>query len=137
MDLVAEEPEKYPRVIVPSCRVAFAQDSTARLNAAIKAAWHKKHGSGVPCPEAYLFRSYLDVPEGTNIAQVNRLVIQMESLPRLRHAAPYDLLILDEMEGDLAQLSSEKTMGSCARSVTAVLYNLMLDAGKVVVVVPH
>ncbi len=54
-------------------------------------------------------------------AEVPRLVCQAESLGRLRSAEKYNLVLMDESESILMQLSSEKTMGDRAGLVTAVL----------------
>ncbi len=108
------------------------QHITATLNNAIKAAWAAKHGADAPCPEEILFVDYLEVPEGTDLGSVDRLVIQMESLWKLAGAAPYDLLIGDEIESNMAQLSSRKTMGEVAKAVTDAMMPIMRTAGKLI-----
>ncbi|DBB02854.1 TPA: hypothetical protein ACH3X1_013461 [Trebouxia sp. C0004] len=70
--------------------------------------------------------------EGTDLAEVPRLVCQAESLGRLRSAEKYNLVLMDESESILMQLSSEKTMGDRAGLVTAVLHDVLLKGEKVV-----
>ena len=73
------------------------------------------------CPDSLLFVQYNKTMEGTDLAEVPRLVCQAESLGRLRSAKKYNLVLMDESESILMQLSSEKTMGDRAGLVTAVL----------------
>ncbi|KAL3146486.1 hypothetical protein ABBQ32_000743 [Trebouxia sp. C0010 RCD-2024] len=70
--------------------------------------------------------------EGTNLAEVPRLVCQAESLWRLKGADKYNLVLMDESESILMQLSSDTTMSDCAGLVTGVLYDVLLKGDKVV-----
>ena len=102
------------------------------FNRLVKAAWTERHGTALECPDSLLFVQYNKTMEGTDLAEVPRIVCQAESLERLRSAEKYNLVLMDESESILAQLSSEKTMGDRAGRVTAVLHDVLLRGEKVV-----
>ncbi len=83
-------------------------------------------------PDHLLFVQYNKAMEGTNLADVPRLVCQAESLGRLQGAKAYDQVLMDESESILAQLSSEMTMEDRAGTVTQVLYDVLMKGQKVV-----
>jgi len=78
------------------------------------------------CPYSLLFVQYNKTMEGTDLAEVPRIVCQAESLGRLRSAEKHNLVLTDKSESILTQLSSEKTMGDRAGRVTAVLHDVLL-----------
>ena len=112
--------------------MTLAHDHISNFNRLVKAAWTERHGTALDCPESLLFVQYNKTMEGTDLAEVPRLVCQAESLGRLRSAEKYNLVLMDESESILMQLSSEKTMGDRAGLVTAVLHDVLLKGEKVV-----
>ena len=120
------------RILIVSNRVTLAHDHISNFNRVIKAAWRDAHGTNMPCPDSLLFVQYNKTMEGTDLAEVPRLVCQAESLGRLQGAAPYDLVLMDESESILMQLSSDTTMSDRAGLVTQVLHDVLMNGRKVV-----
>ena len=118
--------------MIVSNRVTLAHDHISNFNRLVKAAWTERHGTALECPDSLLFVQYNKTMEGTDLAEVPRIVCQAESLGRLRSAEKYNLVLMDESESILTQLSSEKTMGDRAGRVTAVLHDVLLRGEKVV-----
>ncbi|KAJ3018210.1 hypothetical protein HKX48_003028 [Thoreauomyces humboldtii] len=87
------------RVLVAASRTTYAQNVTADLNARLPVK----------------FRSYHKV--SGDLGEVSFLVIQMESLWRLSEAAPYDLLLIDEVEACLKQFSSPTMLTASGRLI--------------------
>ncbi|KAJ3015392.1 hypothetical protein HKX48_004612 [Thoreauomyces humboldtii] len=87
------------RVLVAASRTTYAQNVTADLN------------DRLPMK----FRSYHKV--SGDLGKVPFLVIQMESLWRLSEAAPYDLLLIDEVEACLKQFSSPTMLTASGRLI--------------------
>ena len=112
--LIADIVLQEGRVLIVSNRVTLAHDHISNFNEVVKAAWTKRHGTAVECPDSLLFVQYNKTIEGTNLAEVPRLVCQAESLGRLKGAEKYNLVLMDESESILMQLSSEKTMSDRA-----------------------
>ena len=130
--LIADIVLQEGRVLIVSNRVTLAHDHISNFNEVVKAAWTKRHGTAAECPDSLLFVQYNKTIEGTNLAEVPRLVCQAESLGRRKGAEKYNLVLMDESESILMQLSSEKTMGDRAGLVTAVLHDVLLKGEKVV-----
>ncbi len=87
------------RVLVAASRTTYAQNVTADLNARLPVkfqSYHKING---------------------DLGKVAFLVIQMESLWRLSEAAPYDLLLIDEVEACLKQFSSPTMLTASGRLI--------------------
>ena len=85
--LIAESVLKGGRILIVSNRVTLAHDHISNFNRVVKAAWTARHGTD--CPDSRLFLQYNKAMEGTNLAEVPRLVCQAESLGRLQGAKPY------------------------------------------------
>ena len=83
------------RVLIVSNRVTLAHDHISNFNRLVKAAWTERHGTAPECPESLLFVQYNKTMEGTDLAEVPRLVCQAESLGRLRSAEKYNLVLMD------------------------------------------
>jgi len=130
--LIADIVLQEGRVLIVSNRVTLAHDHISNFNEVVKAAWTKRHGTAAECPDSLLFVQYNKTIEGTNLAEVPRLVCQAESLGRLKGAEKYNLVLMDESESILMQLSSEKTMSDRAGLVTGVLHDVLLKGDKVV-----
>jgi len=128
--LIAESVLRKGRVLIVSNRVTLAHDHISNFNRVIKAAWTERHATD--CPDSLLFVQYNKAVEGTNLAEVPRLVCQAESLGRLKGAEKYDLVLMDESESILTQLSCETTMSDRAGLVTAVLHGVVMKGRKVV-----
>ena len=116
--------------MIVSNRVTLAHDHNSNFNRLVKAAWTERHGTALECPDSLLFVQYNKTMEGTDLAEVPRIVCQAESLGRLRSAEKYNLVLMDESKSILTQLSSEKTMGDRAGRVTAVLHDVLLRGEK-------
>ena len=127
-DIVLQE----GRVLIVSNRVTLAHDHISNFNRLVKAAWTERHGAAVKCPDSLLFVQYNKTMEGTNLAEVPRLACQAESLWRLKGAEKYNLVLMDESESILMQLSSEATMSDRAGLVSGGLYDVLLKGEKVV-----
>ncbi|DBA90765.1 TPA: hypothetical protein ACH3X1_003972 [Trebouxia sp. C0004] len=130
--LIADIVLQEGRVLIVSNRVTLAHDHISNFNRLAKATWTERHGTALECPESLLFVQYNKTMEGTDLAEVPRLVCQAESLGRLRSAEKYNLVLMDESESILMQLSSENTMGDRAGLVTTVLHDVLLKGEKVV-----
>ncbi len=130
--LIADIVLQEGRVLIVSNRVTLAHDHISNFNEVVKAAWTKRHGTAAECPDSLLIVQYNKTIEGTNLAEVPRLVCQAESLGRRKGAEKYNLVLMDESESILMQLSSEKTTGDRAGLVTAVLHDVLLKGEKVV-----
>ncbi|KAL3138353.1 hypothetical protein ABBQ32_006156 [Trebouxia sp. C0010 RCD-2024] len=130
--LIADIVLREGRVLIVSNRVTLAHDHISNFNRLVKAAWTERHGTALECPDSLLFVQYNKTMEGTDLAEVPRLVCEAESLGRLRSAEKYNLVLIDESESILMQLSSEKTMGDRAGLVIAVLHDVLLKGEKVV-----
>ena len=128
--LIADSVLREGRVLIVSNRVTLAHDHISNFNKVVKAAWMDPYGT--ECSDHLLFVQYNKAMEGTNLAEVPRLVCQAESLGRLQGAEPYDQVLMDESESILAQLSSQTTMGDRAGIVTQVLYDVLMKGHKVV-----
>ncbi|KAJ3160258.1 hypothetical protein HDU88_008331 [Geranomyces variabilis] len=87
------------RVLVAASRTTYAQNVTADLNARLPVK----------------FQSYHKV--SGDLGNIAFLVIQMESLWRLSEAAPYDLLLIDEVEACLKQFSSPTMLTASGRLI--------------------
>ena len=130
--LIADIVLQEGRVLIVSNRVTLAHDHISNFNEVVKAAWTKRQGTAAECPDSLLFVQYNKTIEGTNLAEVPRLVCQAESLGRLKGAEKYNLVLMDESESILMQLSSEQTMSDRAGLVTGVLHDVLLKGDKVV-----
>ena len=127
-DIVLQE----GRVLIVSNRVTLAHDHISNFNRLVKAAWTERHGAAVECLDSLLIVQYNKTMEGTNLAEVPRLVCQAESLWRLKGAEKNNLVLMDESESILMQLSSEATMSDRAGLVSGVLHDVLLKGEKVV-----
>jgi hypothetical protein len=108
------------RILFLSPRQVFAQNMTASINKEI-------------LNESEKFVSYLNVPKNTKLSSINRLVVQMESLHKLKdNFKPYDLLIIDESESNLMQFSSRETMWQNVEECSKVFEELLKTSRNVI-----
>jgi hypothetical protein len=108
------------RILFLSPRQVFAQNMTASINKEI-------------LNESEKFVSYLNVPKNKKLSSINRLVVQMESLHKLKdNFQPYDLLIMDESESNLMQFSSRDTMWQNIEECSKVFEELLKTSRNVI-----
>ena len=113
----------FLRVLILSPRRLYAVNITAEYNCT-KPHLLPKKGEDFAC--------YLS--EDTDVNKSNRLVLQMESLHKLKvhEIPPFDVLILDEIEALLSQFSSSETMDrpiDCCQTFEHLIKNTPIVIG--------
>ena len=106
----------------PTPRKSLTKGMLRRLNSYLDDYWQEMHGQ--PCPEKDKFVSYLD--SNGNLTEHKRIVIQMESLYRIK-GAKYDALIVDESESCYSQFSSFQTMHRHLKGCARVFWDLVRE----------
>jgi hypothetical protein len=94
----------YPRILIISPRIMYSSNIQGRMaNAGL------------------LFDIYFDLPSAIDLSDVPRLIISPESIHKLT-CISYDLVILDEIEANMLQFSSEKTMKHKTLCITKFMH---------------
>lgn len=103
------------RILFISCRTILDREIYNRLNAALAAA-----------NISMRFQFYRDIetdaprsPE--DLCMVNLLVIQVDSLPKLAHAEPYDYCCIDEAESTLEQATNAYLQAPCMEMLQTLI----------------
>jgi hypothetical protein len=116
--LILDNPDRFKRILVMSPRQAFSKFVTSEFNRSLE-----KAGVAVD----HWFVDYKDA-SNASLKGYNRVAVQMESLHRIEDGY-YDLVIWDECESCLKQLSSDKTMKKLNK-VVAVIEHIMNTTDK-------
>lgn len=112
-------PNKNKRILYLSPRQIFARSITHELNATL--------------PDDCKFVCYLDVKvKDIKENDYPRLVIQVESLFKLKQSDPYDIVVIDESESVLVQFTSFATNGENLLENHRVFSEFLVGAKKVI-----
>lgn len=80
---------------------------------------------------------YAEIPNDYNLGAVNRLVCSVNSLYRLAGAAPYDLVVIDEMTQAVPHIWGGTLRGDEPAAAFATLRQLVEGAGQVIALDAH
>lgn len=114
-----QQPE---RVLFNTYLQSLTENATDRLSAGV---------TGAP------FEHYLAIPNNYKLGSINRLVCSLNSIYRLENAAPYDLVIIDEIEQVLSALWGGTMKGAESDRAYQVLVDTLKRAKRVIVLDAH